>query len=914
MPPKCQLFGHALLFLIQVIAMVVLACPVRAEDIPEHVDCLLWNQGGDVRGCGMLAAYPAPGPKKIVVVRTTSVPIKEDFAPITLIKVVDPDGHTVNAVDVSDATQNEQHVDLTVPSGKAGIWRVSVQGGRTGDHISFFLPPTAVWGIRGEMALGLETRTPHNGWLWIPSGTSELLMELTAGGNVALFNQQGERLPPQQEVRRQVWRWNELPTNVAVRIALDPQVKSLAIDGIPDLICPNAQSATLLHGDSQEVSGVLVEGPIQAQARRCMLACLQRDLAVHLEFNKALPRDPALLLPTLQLYGQYAPLSGLSYTCGLQSLNPQDSDFGAIRAPDGGQKSTTLHGSVHSPFDAGNLAVALTSNLPNNPAFCDQALYNRAILLAFYHLVHLQGDDLIREGDLGINDYPMTHSFFVYEGALARAYLLLKDHIDAETARVWRDALIAVADRLGNYHGYETNQWWHVILGHLTVYRATGEIRYRRWFERLTNELLSGPSGAALKFGQHPAGYFLEEFGPDGLYDAISETLLVEAFHNYRSLPDADAKLVKRMEDAIARNLTFCSCHWMVQPDGSLIGPTAQNARKIPPFANQGWPGSQLARDIFPLATAKWLLPQAPPHGAGDASIFPYRANTMAWATAALSGLLASPAAKFTGPAYYQIQSAWTEAAIASAQRKVVPPCEIPCQKIKGVWDLPGQLACKIGRLYILTFYDITGAAPLANTTCRMGGAPSAIWSAETGAALLSMHNSRDEHDHLGSNAVQDINDLTHACIFAQSSKGLWWSGREQATLQWISPGRKACRISGSLGSSTVSWEYHFEEKGLDLIAEVVSPGLEQPMLNLPFIMQMPRAHLDLQGGSSARFIAGAGSLDLVWKANGSATVSQALPTGSHEWMTGSVRCLRIPLQRHGNDWSIRVHFTAGGP
>ena len=103
----------------------------------------VWRMGGGVAGIGVLARYPAPGPGQVVVTRTTKPGPVGDIPPITLFKVVDPNGRTVAWGELDDGMPRSS---LPVPPGPAGIWRVSVQGGRTGDRIVFTLPGTPTWG------------------------------------------------------------------------------------------------------------------------------------------------------------------------------------------------------------------------------------------------------------------------------------------------------------------------------------------------------------------------------------------------------------------------------------------------------------------------------------------------------------------------------------------------------------------------------------------------------------------------------------------------------------------------------------------------------------------------------------------------------------------------------------------------
>lgn len=874
-----------------------------------EVECVLWKMGGGVSGCGVLARYAAPGPGLVTVERTTVLGKDDGLPPITLLTVLDPAGRTVAWSELTGQDVVRSRIALPVPSGPAGIWRVSLQGGRNGDRIGFSIPPAIAWGVRGEMALGQTAGTGREGWLWVPPGTGAVLIEAIGGGSVGLSDAAGGPLPGTLEGSRRLWRWPGLPPATAVRLAVSPEAKAVAIDGMPGLICPDPASAADLRGGTSEESGRIVMGPLQARARRWMVAAVATatDLDPHLVFPAKLPADLPDPIAALQLYGAYGPLSGLRAACAAQILDPAAIGFGSL----GGAADGTLHGPALSAFDALGLAAAIDSDTSLNPAHGSKALVNRATLIAFHHLSRLQGDDLIREGDIARNGYPITHAFFVYLGSLAGPYILLRPHLDAEAEAIWRDGLIAVGDRLADYRGYLTNQMWHVTLAHLSVYRATGEIRFRRWFERQVGELLAQPSNSRRRFGQHPAGWFLEDSGPDGNYDAISGTCLVEAWRDYGALPDADPAVLGMLHDAIAKNLAFTACHWLPQPDGTVIGPTAMMTRKIFSFAGQGWPGTKLARQAFPLAAAQWLLTPEPTNGIGVAGLMPHFVNRADWARRALAEIVPAGDAR-SANAGRGVPAAWTHEAVRAAKLTVATPAVIPCRATSGLWEVPGQIAWKQGALYGLVFWGTPGTPPPV-ASCRMGGAPSALWSASTGTFLLSQHNTHfEDGSPLGKNGVATADDLTHACVFGRLDKALWWSGREVATLAWTDPGH-AFRISGralAAPAAPVSWTYGLSEGSLELTVEVTLTGLETPVLNLPLLILAPGAEVVASVPGSARFNTENGTIGISWGGTVEAVITASLATGIAKVASGPVRCLRIALLRSGETWSQRVRFV----
>jgi len=893
------------------VALLVALGPGRAQGAdPVVASGTLYNMGGNVSGIGVLASYNSPGPGSVVVTRSTTLVAAGQLPPITLIKVVDPTGHIACWSDITNQATAQTSVTLTIPAGPAGIWRVSVQGGLTGDGVTITLPASTAWGVRGEMALGLLPNTGLSGWLWIPPGAGNVLMEAETGGTITVTTAGGVTLPG-TACRSGVWRWTTLPQGAAVQDTVSSAAQAFVVDGAPGLLCADPTTAQTLAGGTSIVDGRVVDGPLQARAVAWMQQAVLTNLAPGLTFPSSVPPNQSDAMAAIQLYGEYAPLSGLAAACAAQLLDPSQPTCGSFLGP---IDTTTLHGGDVDPYDCAGLAAAVTANVSDNPAYGNPALIRRAMLLACYHIANLQGDDLIRESDISVSDYPMSLSFFDYLGSIALPYNLLKAQLatfDPTASAILGDAVIAVSDRLADYHGYESNQFWHMVLSQIYANLGTGEARYRTWFERHVTEMLGNDAVPNRQIGQDVAGYFIEAFGPDGNYDAISDTCLSDALHTYATVASPDPAILSLMQSGLALDLGFTSCHWLPQPDGTVLGPTATMTRQAHSFADQAWPGTRLARDQFPLAAAHWLLQAVPPTGTGIAGVFPYRVCTTAWAQSALAKQvpLGDTLLTING---LGVQAPWTAMAIGETSATVQTPATIPANSAAGSWSLPGQMAWKQGDLYGLCFYDAVDQTNLA-APCRTGGAPSALWTAATGAVVLSSHDTHYS-DALGNNGVATTNDLTHACIYGTHAGSLWWSGRERCALTTMSA--TSFKIAGAAvaaPSAPVSWTYSYGPGFLELDVAVTLSDLSQATLNLPFVLEDASAQLTSTAAGSAVFRAGSGQVTMTY-AGSSATITPALTTGVSGTAAYPVTCLRIPLVEHGTTWNGSVVFsTAAG-
>ncbi|HEY3379206.1 MAG TPA: LamG-like jellyroll fold domain-containing protein, partial [Armatimonadota bacterium] len=490
--------------------------------------------GGNVRGFGMLAQFAAPGAKEIYVSRTTTVPTNppDAFPPVALARVFDPNGDLVALYDFSDQPTGTTTTTLPVPAfATTGIWRVSFSGGRKNDTLEIRLPQTDIWGVRGEMPLGISDTLPSDMYVYLPRTVTKIYCE-TFGGqtpDIELYDQNNVSLgKPTYNASsgRNLLTLTTLTPGTVYRLrqgVIDNAGYGMAFDGVPGLLCPSVAAANALQGGAiDNCDGLLVAGPLQRRARAWMYARRNDNFSFSFAQQSSQSAVDNVQLEVLP-YGKYGALPSLESALGAQNLTASSPFFGAINVPATPTDwQSFLHGAQLSLFDASGLLGLYVTPGTWNFGYQNDALRKRAMLSAQYHLVSMQADDLLREGDFTVNSYPLSSVFFVYDAELAKPYLLLKTYYQTHTADstwttvepIWRQGLLAVGDKLGDYTSYESNQWMHVLMGHLETYLATGEPRFRTYFERQLTAFLDGAYGTAAKFGQHPDGYYLEEYGP----------------------------------------------------------------------------------------------------------------------------------------------------------------------------------------------------------------------------------------------------------------------------------------------------------------------------------------------------------------------------------------------------------------
>ena len=778
--------------------------------------------GGGVRGFGMLAEFTGDGPREVLVARETRVADGEAYAPFALARVFDPSGNLVAIEDFTDQPSGRNARILKVDARKKGVWRVSFSGGRSGDRVEIRLPKTEIWGVRGEMSLGVSDTLPRPGYLWIPPTAVRLLVGIETGatngfdvknarGTVSLGKPEDD---PLKRAGRIVLDKPQQDTVVRLEtpVAFDG---AFVIEGAPGLLCPTEIAARRLRGGVVESHGLLTQGPLQARARDWMVKAAARiERNPVFKFPEEIPADLENPRLDVLMFGKYGFANCLDSTIKIQNthLDPTDAFFGSFRAT--AQKAgepnwTNFQMPVSlTTFESAGLANAVIFPSRLNPAKDNADLVRRAALGTFTTFMSLQGDDIVREGSLEKTRYPMTHSFFIYPPAMAQAYHTIRDHLDPEAKAIWREALIAVGDKLSDYQGYQSNQWSHMLLGHLETYLGTGEKRFLRYFERLATAYFDNAFGDNGKFGQHSAGYFLEEYGPDGNYDHLNAYHVVAAWYSYRDLPEADPVLVEKMRVGIEKNIRFSSFFWLPDPSGEVVSPTSFNCRTTSSISGLAYPGMIMAKADFPLGLARFNMTARPVSGIGGAGTFSYIANTDEWIRAVIQDGLRRGASGFDARG-----GAWVSHVYESySQPQRVEAGTAPVHDLGSTWQLPGMFAWNRSGLYGVVFADVYGATRELNGF--VGGGPIALWTPATGAFLLGVAPAQSQSGPVvritTAQPQTDAAGLTFACVYGETGDGsFFYTGKERSVVKAIEANRiyeVAARLENP--DADLTWRY----------------------------------------------------------------------------------------------------------
>ncbi|MBC2602734.1 hypothetical protein [Puniceicoccus vermicola] len=877
------------------------------KDLSLRQTAKIVSQPGGVRGVGMLIEYPAPGPQTMEVRWSTSKPRNETYPPITLVRVFSPSGDLVAFHEFPGDESGIFEADLPIPEGSGGIWRISFSGGRSGDLVEICAPKSDTWGVRGEMGLGVTPEMPRPGYVWVPPSAEGFLVALESGSprGFRILTEAGEILTEgiREDSPRGIGRVEvdspELDSVVQV-VVPEQFAGGLFFEGVPGLICPTPEAAERLKGGLVESHGIWVGGPLQARARDWMVRQSGEIGNPNLDFSEIDPE--ALEEPRWDAlaYGKYGPINNLGGILEAQNrnLDPSSPWYG-ISAPDGYLEGEPTWQNFRYTkrlawMDASAIASAVAFDSEGNPAYGNEELIRRATLFAFFHIASMQGDDLLRDNDLYETTHPIVLTFFIYPGALSQAYWELEPWLSPEVRSIWKQGMMAVGDKSADFTGYMSNQWAHMMRGHLEVFLATGEERFLDYFERMMTAYLEGAHGVNSNFGQHPAGYFLENGGPDGNYDRLNTYCLVSSYWEYQELPEADPEIVDMMREGIEKNLEFRKFFWLPQPSGRLHSPTSMNCRTQGPFAGNGYPGDMMSRSEFPLGAARFdLVKGSEDDEPGEAWTFSYLAKSDGQAVNVIKeGIRRGIHAEAPGKSARGLWLPYLAQAFSLPEK--VGAASLPFEENDRVWDLPGLFAWNLNRIYGVVFYEVPGST--RDLGLLAGGGPTVLWSPEVGTFLASMQPSSP----VANRAVKNAKDFTFSCVYRETATGSLAYNAQEPVGRAETSGENLTEFVSRLGEDTdLRWNYQEEPDGLRLGVSLETKGSsDDNRLNLPILVSEEARVRISEDRSSLSFHRGSGRVRISWNSD----QSGILETSALK----EIRRLVIPFPRDGEPLTLQ--------
>ena len=781
--------------------------------------------GDGGRGFGILAEYDDGGPGRVRITRRTAYDNPAATAPdyfrkwgtLCGLRVYDPDGNLAAYLEMGDQTEREKTYVVEVPKGKSGVWRVSVSGGfapagrSKGDEFDVEMPQSPAWGVRGEkrvMVIGgwpedLATKSTKNTKGWMVFSPASDLFYLTGRGvewfidGKAIAGEEGKsEYGPAILARRP----REVQT---VELKFDRSKPwSLFADGLPGLVSPTPEMACRLNGGLvQAKNGLWLEGPLQARAMNLALAFKPEDLAW---------TPPCAEEMDASLRGSLGTATNLvvdpSLPCYGLSINPRRSSFRTLP-----HDMMRYCGIGYSPRQIASFIE------PGKPA-----TVNRAALNMLAAIAHSDAAGRLRAtGDRR----PLTggridcSTMFEPMHGVGVGYGLLHRHIAGELAAVVREGVMQIVDKELGFLCYESNQWMHILEALANIYCATGEPRYRRTLEIQLKAFLGNDFRG--KHGQTEAGYFSEEYGPDGNYDQMSLAPLARIYLALRGRGDIDRELLDMIKSGIEKNLRFRSLFAIPDPATTNGAPYqlayAMNHRTEGPTHFDSHHGLSIlaegAPDDFPLAKALKDF-----GGRGFKEKEPLCVSL------------------FTNDNCHNCSQ------ITNTNNPVNPVNPVKENYI----DLPGFAAVRRGPWYGVQFWKVYD-----NSADGFLG-PLFLWHEKAGLGLCGIRHSYGfgKFPHWFGSAM-DANDITFATVYGELDGKLYIPSRKmRKTFAWDVPGKKYT-VTGthyearkgrdssrqSLMRGTISWTTEFSDSGaVNMEVKVDFPDLKNATVNLPFL------------------------------------------------------------------------------
>lgn len=907
--------------------------PEEVFDVYEKHEVYPLNGNG---GFAIMAEF-AGAPGQIYVARSASsyVPSENDYGdgeggtpwdPMVIARVEDPNGNLVALYDFSHLTSgSEEAVVIDIPEGEAGIWTIRMMNGQPDDILEIGIKNPVHWGVRGEKLLGSGT-TRESYYVYAQDTVEYAYFASDRSDKFALYDLEGNLIAESASTPRtpgaQVdysFETNALLPDTVYELRLAENFSgTMAVDGIPGLLCSTPEAAMALKGGWVEEDGILYQGALQARAREEIVKLASSsDLTVNINKPDELPAVIENPMAEAQLFGAYGVVSGLSGTINRQVVDPDSPYCGRVFAL--AEWDATTLGPVNPEywldFQSGDyknilnnealrlsvsaLAAAAATDLQLNYFYQNEAIIKRCALELLYMIsVGIDENGLIRHGDLTSKVYPVTDTIFTY-GDMFVAYQTiapLLGCVDESAREVLSEGMMLICDKMGDYRGQgPTNQALFGMKGRLAMYLVTGDERYHEAFKRQYAAILDGVWDY-IRYNE--TGYFSESSGCDGSYEYMDRTQVYWMYNVYKNLENADTALVEKIRNMVEESTEFESLFSVPQPaDSTSYVVRANNfcSRTTTAFGGDGgYPSFEMVAHEFPMAARRLLVmgQHQPANGKVTAysALHPRRISSEEWAMEHIQEFWAEY------ENYYENRGQQRQGTPdilmtyeAFNSTDPVEACKLPCESDDGYLreNNDGIVALKHKGLYVMSFYKPYGenkVYPNGTTGCYGGGAPTLIWSEGTGTAVVSR-----QHVKTGS-SLKNESQVRSSCIFGNDANGTFFvSGKEKASLEWLEE-NKSFVISGTTNGKTVSWQYDLTDTGVDITAGLSGDVTGEYWINLPVYVSDNGKTSDVSmTGNTLTFKYGEEVMEYTWDSSLSAEFGDFTSSTAYH-------CLRIKL------------------
>lgn len=486
--------------------------------------------------------------------------------------------------------------DMALEFPRKGIYQIRVTAGKSNSEVNIELPGND-YGISFQNGyFSAWENQPESFHLYIPPRAEELVVE----NGILEIN--GEEIPNKLAIssadHRKIWQ-----------VKLRADSNRMLIFGFPVILCNSATAAEEIKASVIEgADGTVFSWKFQEEIHNLIKEILQEQYIGNTEelvadwskVKDALTGDP--VRETILFTSFDALMPAINPLLRSQNTNPQSHWSGSlcgwqekISASPPGNRWDRLRdipgvsGGVTPMNCAGGaekLALAATFDFPGNPFFNKKELLFRAAASALRDLTALGEDEVWRgtgHGSRVEDPYPGFMAFVLGQQTMP-VFALVAPQMPENIRKLWTNALRHIVDR-AYPDGLVScrNQSSHYLVAFQAFAIGSGEARYAtlaRHYARRFSE------------GTHPAGFQVEQLGPDSSYSGMSNWHMAVY---YRMSGDKD------FLETIRRGYYFFNHTVAPEPAGGVIGSNNFSHRTRDGFENEQWGGARgILDDVLP--------------------------------------------------------------------------------------------------------------------------------------------------------------------------------------------------------------------------------------------------------------------------------------------------------------------------
>lgn len=514
-----------------------------------------------------------------------------------------------------------------------GVHQIRIVAGARNSAVTVELSRPLGWGVsfqNGNYSPFGVPQTLTSLYAFVPPHAEELTV---LGGPVTVTDETGKALSSVEDIKSQ--KAVTIPvTRTSVLWKFDFPAKTswkFRAAGFPLILCPTPEAAQAIQASVITLpDGTVVCHEFQRKIAEILPTLLTpervgktEELVVPLaQYREQWLADP---MRNDYLLGKYGPFLSIETALKNQNLDPSSHWSGAfggeisdwVKKADGGEGGWQIRAKKTAPENrwdrlksvnglwAGvsprrseqeNLAQAVFINAPFNPYYGKKELLYRAAAGALKDLMALGEDENWRGVGADMTDYAGMMAFSVAQKTFP-VFELVAPHMPPEVRAVWSEGLRHIVDRMYTEQLVTCrNQSSHFLVAFEAYAKGSGDPRYLE---------LSRAYARRFAAGTHPAGFQIEQCGPDGSYIGMTNWHMAVYYRQSK-----DPVIL----ETIRRGYRFFNHTVAPEPgDRGVLGGFNFNHRIGDGFYNEQWSGAKgILDDVLP-EVGLWARSQSVP-------------------------------------------------------------------------------------------------------------------------------------------------------------------------------------------------------------------------------------------------------------------------------------------------------------